>query len=214
MKPLFNTLLCCILLLTLASCGDDEKIEDYPSAITELIELSTNSSKAVVSIRNDRNEAFSVTNDALKADIADTTYRCLCTYEKINAASVKIYQVAAVISMHPKHKDKFITLPKDPVHIISQWRTDRYINLMIRFMTVGAENHGFGLCEDKVVTESDGTQTVYVLLLHKKPAADKEAYSEKVYVSVPTFEYAKTYDNIVFTIPTYDGNVEYKYALK
>lgn len=214
MKRLFNIFLWCTLLLMASSCGDDDKVEDYPSAITELVELMTNTQKAVVSIRTDRNETFSVTNDALKANKADTTYRCLCIYEKVNTTSVKIYQAAGVLSMLPLPKDKFTILPKDPIHIISQWRTDRYINLFVRYLTVGAENHGFSLCEDKVVTESDGKQTVYVSLLHKKPTTDSEAYSEKFYVSVPTYKYAETYDNIVFTVPTYDGDVEYKYALK
>lgn len=166
MKPLFNTL-CCILLLTLTSCGDDDKVEDYPSAITELVEMKTNTAKAVVSIRTDRGETFSVTNDALTTSIADTAYRCLCVYEKTSATSVRIFQAVGIISMQPKTPDKFSSLPKDPVHIISQWRTDRYINLTIRYLTVGVDTHAFGFCEDKVDTETDGTQTVYVSLLHQ-----------------------------------------------
>lgn len=214
MKQLFNTLIISILTLLLASCSKEDTIEDFPSAITELVEMNTNSEKAVVSIRTDRGETFSVTNTSMKTATADTTYRCLCIYEKVNNTSVRIYQTSAIFSMLPLTPEKFTSHPKAPVKIISQWLTDRYINLYLSYMTVGADKHAFGFCEEKVEAESDGKQTVYVSLLHKHPVSDTDAYTQKLYMSVPTYEYAKTYDNIVFTVNTYDGPVEFKYTLR
>ena len=214
MKPLYNTLICCTLALLLFSCSKDDALEDYVAAITELVEMNTNAAKNVVSIRTDRGEVFSVTNESMRAGTADTTFRCLCVYEKAGDKSVRIYQSSVIFSMLPLTSDKFSIHPKAPINIVSHWRTDRYINLLLRYKTVGAATHAFGLCEEKVETETDGKQTVYVSLLHRHPENDASAYSQNFYMSVPTYEYAKTYDNIVFTVMTYDGAVDYKYALR
>lgn len=214
MKPLSKLLFCSILACLIASCSKEDTVEDYPSAITELVELNTNTARTVVSMRTDRGETFGVTESPLSGAKPDTTYRCLCIYEKVDNKKVHIYQTALVLSMHPLSAEKYNTLPKVPVHIISHWRTDRYLNFLMSYKTVGADKHSFGFCEEKTEVESDGKQTVYVSLLHQKPTADSEAYTQKFYASVPTFKYAATYDNIVFTVTTEDGPVEYKYSLR
>lgn len=208
-------LLTLLLALLLPSCSSEDDTSDtFPSAITELVEANTNHAGIVTAIVTDRGETFTPQGKEITAGTPDTTYRCVCMYEKKGGNNIEVFVLEAALSMLPKSHDDYKTHPKAPVDILSQWRSSRYINLLVRFLTTGAGTHAFGFCEDKTETATDGTTTVYVSLLHQQPKGDEESYSEKIYVSLPIYQYANTYDYVVFTITTHDGKTAYRYALK
>ena len=202
-----------LLPLFFVCCSNDDDTPDYPSALTELVEAMTDKNRLVTLLRTDRGETLTLDNQQLKTARPDTTYRCLCMYAKTNGTAVKVYKIETVFSALPLPADKFKTHPKSPVRIISAWRSNRYINLYLSYLTIGADKHAFGFCEDQVVTESDGTTTIHVSLLHQKPKADSEAFTEKLYISLPTYQYAGLYDHIAFTVTTDDGDAVYRYDL-
>ena len=211
--PSAKLLILFLLPLFFVCCSNDDDTPDYPSAVTELVEAMSDKNRLVTLLHTDRGETLTLDNQPLKTARPDTTYRCLCMYVKTSETAVKVYKIETVFSALPLPTDKYKSHPKSPVHIISAWRSNRYINLYLSYLTIGADKHAFGFCEDQVVTEGDGTTTIYVSLLHQRPETDSEAFTEKLYISLPTYQYAGVYDHIVFTATTDQGDITYRYDL-
>ena len=85
-------------------------------------------------------------------------------------------------------------LPRDPMKVISMWKSGGYLNMHLGLMTTDNGAHQFAFCEDS---------TGHFSLLHQRPASDGSAYTENVYMSMPL---PQGLDQFTFTVKTYDGN--------
>ena len=201
-------------LLFCACSKDDADDYSYPSVLTELVEANVNADQLLTSIRTDAGNVLNLNNQQIRADRPDTTYRCVCIYEPTSTSTAKVYSIESVISALPKPASAYEQLPQDPIRVISTWQSDRYFNMQLSYLTIGAERHTFGFCEEQTVVDSNGKTVVSVRLLHLRPEADTEAFTQKRYLSLPTYPYAATCDSIFFVVPTSDGDAEYHFSLR
>lgn len=198
----FTTILATLFvsMVCLVSCDDDE--HSQPSYIKSLVEVNTDASSNVKSIRTDDGTTYSV-HQAISADKADTTYRCLATYT-LSTSGITLYSTSPVFSAHPKPTSKYQSTPLDPVKFVSAWRSDRYVNLRIDILTTGVDNHAYGFAHDSTTIAADGKQTACFTLLHQRPKTDAESYTENVFLSMPLSHYSEC-DSFAINIMTYEG---------
>lgn len=215
MKLRSKHLLIAMLCLLVSSCDKDDADDySYPSVLTDLVEANVNSEQLLTSIRTDAGITYTTPNQQIKADRPDTTYRCLCSYEKGADNTARIYSIETIIAPLPKPASEFEELPQDPISVVSAWRSDRYVNMLFRYLTLGAEKHTFAFSEEERVSDEKGKTTVRVRLLHQRPEADAEAFTQKRYLSLPTYPYAATCDSVALIVPTFAGDTEYHYPLR
>ncbi|MBQ9175505.1 MAG: NigD-like N-terminal domain-containing protein [Bacteroidaceae bacterium] len=189
-----------VSMVCLMSCNDDE--DTLPSYITSLVEVNTDAASNVKSIRTDDGNTYSI-HQTISANTADTTYRCLATYT-LATQGVTLYSISPVFSAHPKPIADYRSTPRDPVKFVSAWRTDRYVNLRIDILTTGADKHAYGFAYDGTTTAPDGKHTACFILLHRRPEADAESYTENVFLSIPLSHYTEC-DSFAVSITTYEG---------
>lgn len=187
-----------------SACSDDDEDINYPSAVTELAEVTTDADSLVKNITTDSGRSF-VPQQPITAYAPDTLLRCLCMYQEEKGHTAVVYQLAGIVSARPVDVQKLKETPQDPVTVISSWNTARYINVYFSMRTTGVDKHGLGFCDDGITTETDGTRIAHIRLLHKRPEKDAESYSQKSYVSLPAYLYEGQADSIAFSIQTYDG---------
>ncbi len=170
MKP-SSILLTLALALSfcLVSCSDDDM---YPSIITDILDGITNSSGTLTTLQTDEGETYTLTNPQ-SGLVKNAIYRCLCGYT-LEGNNATLYSLSGVYIL----RDSTERAVKDPLPIVSAWKTSRYINLHLRPKTQGG-THCYGYVTDSIV---DGH--VYISLHHRQNG-DPEAYSTDVYASIP-----------------------------
>ena len=93
----------------------------------------------------------------------------------------------------------------DPVDIERMWLSGKYLN-MVLLAKVKEESHSYHFIDQGIQKEADGTQTLHLQLYHNRNN-DYEAFTRKVYLSVPLWAHdgkLKQGDKIVFHISTYE----------
>lgn len=192
------------LTACLYACGDDTA--DYPSFVTDLVEVHTDASKTVVAISLDNGKRYAVSSEQkMKAEVADTIYRCYASYV-IDNGFVRLYELRHIISSYPVPYASFKQHPHEPVKIISMWKSGGYVNLHLGVLVSGVKSHSYDFCCDSII---DGTE--YVSLLHLRPEGDGEAYTQHVYMSLPLQRKGDAPANTVLSINTYDGVKTFNY---
>lgn len=194
-----------VSMACLVSCSDDD--DTLPAYITSLVEINTDAGSNVKSIRTDDGTTYPI-HQAISANTADTTYRCLATYT-LGTSGITLYSLSPVFSAHPKPTADYQSIPRDPVTFVSAWRTDRYVNLRIDILTTGADHHAYGFAHDSTTIAADGKQTACITLLHQRPKADAESYTENVFLSIPLSHYTEC-DSFDVNITTYEGDKRIK----
>lgn len=201
MKKLFCKMfyLGCIVsvMMCFVSCFDDDGT-DYPSLITDLVVAETNSSGKLAKITLDNGKSYDIGSVEVNFGVADTLYRCIASYA-LTETSMKLYSVANIYSHKPVPLAKFLeeygedNLPRDPVNLISMWKSGGYINIQIGVLTSGSKYHAYAFCEEEKGKYS---------LLHQRPLNDAESYTDVVFLSMPIPEGLQT---ITFSVNTYEG---------
>lgn len=205
MERLKIVLLLAICVLCYA-CSDDDDNNDYPSVITALLDVQTDADKIVTSITTDDGQTYTLPGQSISTNYADTVLRCLGVYEADTLLhTAKVYSLQGVISFTPRSYEDLSKLPREEVKIISSWRSERYLNMQISYLTTGKGSHAFGFSEDSIVVAAPGVTTAYISLVHKRPEGDALSYSQKGFISLPTFLYVDKADSLVFSVNTYDG---------
>ena len=201
MRKLFSSIVGAFCLCLVVGCSDDDG-SDYPSLITDLVVAETNASKKVAKVTLDNGHSFDVEAQGISTEVADTTFRCVASYT-LTGGKMEVRNIAQVFSVLPVPGDslltakdgtrKFDTLPRDPMNVVSMWKSGGYINMLLGLMTTGKGTHGFAFSEDSVGHYS---------LVHLRPTEDAESYTEKVYMSMPI---PKGIEKLTFSVYTYDG---------
>lgn len=175
--------------------------------------------KAVESLVNDADERLEVSSTfqlPQKMEHADTTYRMMLYYNKVNKAPVDIKSIRLAHVVNPAKKDKALTLADDPLKLISAWKAENgaYLNLSLGLMTGNAEDEDaiqkIAVVADSVVTAAGGGKTYYLTLHHDQDGIP-EFYTQTVYVSIPIRELPKD-DKICIRMNTYSGWIEKIFA--
>lgn len=203
MKRLWGSILCAAVLAVLQGCSvdDDDRGSDVPSYVTDLIELHSDHEGVLYKASLDNGESYDVQSSQLRAEVTDTTYRCLATYT-LDGGEMKLYGLKSVFSQRPLTIKELLTaddgtvvpdtLPRDPVKVVSLWNSGGYVNMQLGILTTGGL-HAYAFCQDGLGHYS---------LVHLRQAGDAESYTEKVYLSMPIPDGVEHFS---FSIYTYDG---------
>lgn len=209
-----------LLFYLLISCTQDayEKGEgEYSLMRGDFAEAYVNAAKEMEAITTDDGERLSLKEKktAKWVTTADTTYRCMLYYNKVQDQSGQ-YQ-ADIISIGQVPCPKIIPLSKfekelktDPVKFESMWlsRTGKYLNMSLQVMSGHTDDttavHQLSFVSDTLMTHADHSRTLHVCLHHDQHQVP-EYYSVQAYVSL-LVDSIKA-DSVCFTINTYNGPV-------
>ena len=201
--PLVNILgwFCAIALLTACSKDDDDYVPPYQ---IDMLEVSTDADGMLSWVKLDDGSIYDVSAQKKMSEAPDTTLRCRGSYT-LNHGKMTLYGVAAVFADKPVPASAFTVvingvphrgseyLPRDPVKLVSMWKSGGYINLHLGVMTTGYGIHQYAFCE-----EAPGLYS----LVHLHPFSDASSYTEQVYMSMPIPEGV---EEPTFILKTYDG---------
>lgn len=201
---LFFLLLSCMCLL--GACKEEEEYV-YPNVITEFIGAATDESGTLTHLVADNGEEYRIqARNGLSGLKKDTLYRTISIYQPLEDQTVQLYSSELVLSMIPVSAKQIIGgIKTDPVDIERMWLSGKYLN-MVLLAKVKEESHSYHFIDQGIQKEADGTQTLHLQLYHNRNN-DYEAFTRKVYLSVPLWAYdgkLKQGDKIVFHISTYE----------
>lgn len=202
------------------SCTRDayEKGEgEYSLMRGDFAEAYVNAAKEMEAITTDDGERLSLKKKktAKWVTTADTTYRCMLYYNKVQDQSGRFQ--ADVISIGQVPCPRIVPLPEfekelktDPVKFESIWlsRTGKYLNMSLQVMSGHTDDttavHQLFFVSDTLMTHADHSRTLHVRLHHDQHQVP-EYYSVQAYVSL-LVDSIKA-DSIHFTVNTYNGPV-------
>lgn len=191
------------------SCSDEY---NYPDVLTEFVDIHTSAEGVIDELHTDAGDKYAVKfREGLGGLVADSIYRSVSVYqllpEEEGDTAVKLYSSLLIMAYKPVVADAFQEgIKTDAVDVQSIWRAGKYLN-MVLLPKVKEEKHAFHFIEEGITVE-EGVRTLNLRLYHDR-GNDFEAFTEKVYLSVPLWAYAddlKEGDKVRFTVNTYkDG---------
>lgn len=193
-----------LALVSVASCSDDDDGGYYPSVVTDMMLVSTDEEGMAKKVALDDGTVYDVL--AQRRHVADgkSVFRVMGRYT-IDNGHMTIYGMESVYCRQSYHADSIRVqidgqiymgaqyLPRDPVKLISMWKSGSFVNLYVGLMTSGLDASQFVFSEDSVGHYS---------LVHRRRAEDGEAYTKKRYLSMPV---PSDVDTLTFSVKTYDG---------
>lgn len=211
----------CLLILLLFSCEMDsyEKGEGkYSQMLADFAEMTIDAQKQGVSFVTDDGDAyrFSTPYTAKWIQTADTTYRTIIYFNKVENAQAEVIAVSTMPTLIPREHWKMKEQPEDPVGFESVWlsKSGKYINLGLLLKSGYVDDdegvHAIGLAQDTVLVNADQTRTAYYRFLHDQ-GDTPEYYTNRRYISILVPQ--ERPDTIRLTITTYDGVIERQFPL-
>ncbi|MBQ8938047.1 MAG: NigD-like N-terminal domain-containing protein [Prevotella sp.] len=210
MNKIHVVVLSCIgCLLSLASCTIDayDKGEGELSLMTaELVEAHVGSDKYVESVETDQGERLTM-QPGLTAqwiEKADTTYRALLYYNKVETGKAEAVSFGRVGVLLPRDSVKG-GMKTDPLYVESSWigKNRKYLNLRMRLLTGSTTDehaqHSIGLIVDTLAS----TPSHACMTLYHDQGGRPEYYSATTYASIPLAEVDA--DTLTLSVVTYDG---------
>ncbi len=191
-------------LLFVTACSDDDG-DDFPSLTYEFVEALAGEDSCLTHIITDYGTSFGLTQ-RIKADVADSTLRCIAGYSiSADSSTATLYSIQHIYSQPPVPAETLEESSLSPVKLQSWWRGGKYINIIIGILTTGHGTHEYAFSENSITVNADGTKTANISLTHQRPADDAESYTEKVYLSIPVEAYKNQCSSISLSINTYEG---------
>ena len=204
------------------SCTQDayEKGEGRYSLMRgDFAEAVVNNVRQVTKIVTDDGDELAVTSPYSAKWIAkaDTTYRCMLYYNKVEgkAEVVSMGQVPCPVITPLSEFEK--ELKTDPVKFESTWmsKTGRYLNLSILVKTGVTDDstavQSLAIVSDTLITHTDGKQIRNLILYHDQGNVP-QYYSTQVYISIPINRIDA--DSVRISINSYDGEVVAKHRCR
>ena len=218
MKRLSEGLFCLLAVgtVTFAACTNDPYESGdaaYSYLRADFVDAYTGADTCrVVSVLTDDGEQmdFAEPISCSWAHVADSTYRALLYYNKVETGPVPI-SLVPVLFLRPKPLEADEAMHTDPVVFESGWESanGKYYNLGFVVKTGLAEEvddrHVIGLVPVSETKNADGTKTIGMQLYHNRNGIP-EYYSVRTYASVALSDFRKG-DTLRLSIPTYDGVV-------
>ena len=212
----------CLLTFLLFSCETDsyEKGQGkYSLMMADMGEVTVNSDKQVTAFTTDDGDSYTLTSPAIVqwVQTADTTYRAIIYYNKVENGQAEYMGLASVPTMPPVEHWRIKEHPQDPVGFESAWlaKNKKYINLGLLFKSGYVDDtmmpHLVSVAQDTVLVNADQTRTVYYRFLHGQNDTP-QYFTNRHYLSILLPE--ERPDTACLTIVTYTGTIERRFALK
>lgn len=208
-------MLASLAVLTVVSCSDDDENADLALLTAEMCDVTTAADGIIVGGTTDSDVRLQFTSplQCSWAEVADTTYRALLYYNKVEGSnSVKPVMADKVMYLAPHSgvKDKEWTKDVDPVGLTSLWMAEngKYLNMRLTIKTGTADDkqkHSLGLVCDTVM-EQGRAKHYYYRLCHSRNNLP-EFYSFDVFASIPTADINKD-DTLTLMVPTAKGMLD------
>lgn len=207
MKKSSYILLFPLLSFLLGGCSKDNYT--YPSVITELADLHTDSNGKISLLINDNNQEWQLVTSIQETYPADTVFRTLSMYEPLETTDknnkARLYSSKTIFSSSPiPLKDMGMSLKRDAVDIERIWLTPNYLN-MVLWVQVKDHAHQYNFVFEECSVNADNSRT-FTFSLHHDRKGDSEAFTEQVYMSLPLKAYQDSLqkgDRIIFRLNTY-----------
>ena len=190
----------------------------------DFAEARVNGDKRINQIITDDNEVLPTTELVTTKWIAtaDTTYRCMLYYNKVETANGKPAAEIISIGQVPCPAVKSVSefgqeVRTDPVKFESAWlsKSGKYLNLSLLLMTGVTDDTAavqkLAVIADTLLLHSDNTHALH-LRLHHDQGGVPEYYSTQTYLSLPTD--SLPVDTVHFSINTYNGIVQKSFVLQ
>ena len=205
-----------ILTMALFSCTTDsyDKGEGkYSLMQADFCELTVNGEKQGVNFQTDEGESYLLKTPITTKwiETADTTYRVILYFNKIDNATAEAMAAGAVVTLHPIEHWRFKDEMQDPIGYESGWlsKNGKYLNLGLLMKTGRIDDeelpHNIGLAQDTVYIYDNGRSAAYYRLLHSQNGIP-EYYTNRRYVSILLPQQCP--DTIHFSMQTYEGVTE------
>ena len=183
----------------------------------DFVEAHANGQKEIDRITTDDGDQYSVTKTFTTKWVttADSTYRCILYYNKVEEGSGKYTAEPISIGQVPCPKITPLAelerpMKTDPVKFESAWlsKTGKYLNLSLYLMTGTTDEEDASqtlhVVQDTIMINPDATRTSHLRLYHDQGGVP-EYYSTQVYASILTSQINA--DSIRICINTYKGIV-------
>lgn len=217
-----NYILPVLFTFLLFSCETDsyEKGQGkYSLMLADMGEIVINSEKQAVSFTTDDGDGYTLTSPVTGQWIqtADTTYRAIIYYNKVENGQAEYMGLTTVPTMVPVEHWRFKEQPQDPVGFESAWlaKSRKYINLGLLFKSGYVDDaigrHLISIAQDTVLVNANQTTTAYYRFLHGQNETP-EYFTNRHYVSILLPQDLP--DTVSVSIVTYSGIVERRFGLK
>lgn len=181
------------VLLLLTACSHDDNYR-YPSVKAEYLTVFSGKSGRVQSVLTDGGKTYPIFKATKNATIRpDSSARIVGQYEVTTEADgtegVNLYTCQPVISPFPLPANHFKGGVKtDPADVLGIWMGLDYLNITL---TVKAQRevHLFHFVEDAVKTDEETGLCNISLTLYHDAKNDVQAYTRRIYLSVPLRRY-------------------------
>jgi hypothetical protein len=212
MKTLRHTLLLAALpALLLTACNGDDDYH-YPPVKQEFLTAQVGT-EGISEVLTDGGEHFIVVDDGSGISApADTTLRIVTNYEAVTGEDgrqgVRLYSSIKAVSPLPKPAADFVDgIKQDPARVTSIRMGRSYLNVLL---DIKGQNklHTFAFVEERVTTTA--TRRTVSLSLYHDDGDDVQAYSKRVYLSVPLAGYEGDGRELTveFSVMDYDGEIK------
>lgn len=206
-----------VFLLSNEGCQEDDYV--YPDVLTEFTEVQTNDEGVLTYLLTDQGDKYQILErEGLDGLTPDSIYRTLCVYQitDVEKETVQLYSAQKVLSMLPKPASAFSDgIRTDPLDIQSIWLSGKYLNMVLLPMAKD-KSHIFHFVENSLTQDNEGRTQLELTLYHDQNG-DYEAFTRKIYLSIPLWGYGNkldTGDRIVLHIQTYEeGNTTREFTL-
>lgn len=200
-------------LATLAACEHDayDKGEGMYSLMqADFVTAYTSADKSIASVLTDDGTRLCLSAPVTPswATVADTAYRAVLYYNKVEETTAQTVSLSLVPTLIPRPDSVFKEKKTDPVTLESVWRSKngRYLNMAI-YLKVGHTDEDsltqtVALMAEDTLTGDDQKRTLVLRFYHDQGGVP-EYYSQKYYLSIPTD--SLTADSIRLTVNTYEG---------
>lgn len=193
-------------LVLLGSCSEEEYV--YPSVVTDIVSLKSDSLKRVMTLILDNGKQYGVNNVDFKSVYANATLRALTTYVPMDSTHATIYNATTV----PVLQDSTAVLRHDPLTALSAWQSGDFINMHLQPKTQGmASHHYWGYGIDSLLSHH------LCLSLHHAQNDDPVSYSTEMYVSIDLNQLGhnlESGDTVSLAIETFKGPKTWQFIYK
>ena len=217
-KHIYYAALWMLSLLTACTIDSYEKGEGEYSLLTaNLVEAHVSSDKRVDFVDTDEGERLTMQPPATAKWIqtADTIYRALLYYNKVEEGKAQMVSCSRVGVLMPLAKDSLKEgMKTDPIHLESAWlsKNRKWLNLRLRLMTGSTSDEKAMQAIALVHDSTNSTATHAILQLYHDQGGQPEYYSAMTYASIPLSEVEA--DTLTLTVNTYDGPLHRTFQCK